>query len=271
MKSYFVPVIMFVFAVLAFAQHPTSSIIAFRYQPERIKVGTVYHYTKSNLDGSKPSTVSIFISGPDRLEVYKAEENVIDAADVVAKMDWTLFSAVELDSGHFLKNGTREPVARMEISKTDNTLNVHWKDQDDSVAIGHYPVHIFNFEFISFNYTLRHLRDPEKPFEIGVADPVFEGEGLITYKGKAEVQYVGDDTCHQVVCRKYRISGKPFGDKEGFIWVNKKDGHAELIEIPVADNPDWNSFKFELKKIEQMSPDQCLTYKKNNIGRKPFP
>jgi hypothetical protein len=57
------------------------------------------------------------------------------------------------------------------------------------------------------------------------------------------------------------------------LWLgeNNEEGHAELVEIPVADNPDWNSFKFELKKIEQMSPDQCLTYKKNNIGRKPFP
>jgi hypothetical protein len=263
--------VLFLFASIAYAQHPSSSIIAFRYQPERIKVGTVYHYTKSNLDGSKPSTVSIFISAPDRLEVYKAEENVIDAADVVAKMDWTLFSAVELDAGHLLKDGSREPVATMHISRADNSLKVHWKDQDDSVPIAHFPVHIFNFDFISFNYTLRHLRDPEKPFEIGVADPVFDGEGLIKYEGEAHVEFVGDDPCHQVVCRKYRISGKPFGDKQGFIWVNKKEGHAELIEIPVADNPDWNSFKFELKKIELMTPDQWLTYKKNNIGRKPFP
>ncbi|HEY7161277.1 MAG TPA: hypothetical protein VH815_08455 [Acidobacteriota bacterium] len=271
MKVYFTILFLFVSIMFVFAQHPTSSIIAFRYQPEKIKVGTVYHYTKSNLDGSKPSTVSIFIAEPDRLEVYKAEENVIDAADVTAKMDWTLFSAIELDAGHFLKDGTREPVATMQISRTDNSLKVHWKDRDDSVPIGHYPVHIFNFDFISFNYTLRHLRDPEKPFEIGVADPVFDGEGLIVYKGEAEVEYVGDDPCHQLVCRKYRIHGKPFDDKEGFIWVNKKEGHAELIEIPVADNPDWNSFKFELKKIEQMTPAQWLTYKKNNIGRKPFP
>jgi hypothetical protein len=271
MKFYFAILLVLISVSVAYAQHPTSSIIAFRYQPERIKVGTVYHYTKSNLDGSKPSTVSIFISAPDRLEVYKAEENVINAADVIAKMDWTLFSAVELDSGHFLKDGSREPVATMQISRTDNTLKVHWKDQNDSVPIGHYPVHIFNFDFISFNYTLRHLRDPEKPFEIGVADPVFDGEGLIKYEGEAHVEFVGDDPCHQVICRKYRISGKPFDDKEGFIWVNKKDGQVELIEIPVADNPDWNSFKFELKKIEQMTPEQWLTYKKNNIGRKPFP
>jgi hypothetical protein len=271
MKYYFAVVFMILLGALAFGESPTSSIIMFRYQPERIKVGTVYHYTKSNLDGTKPSTVSIFISAPDRLEVYKAEENVIDAADVVAKMDWTLFSAVELDAGHFLKDYSREPVAKMEISKADNTIRVHLKDQDDSVSIGHYPVHIYNFDFISFNYTLRHLRDPEKPFEIGVADPVFEGEGLITYKGKANLEYIGDDPCHQTVCRKYRISGKPFGDKEGFLWVNKKEGHAELIEIPIADNPDWNSFRFELKKIEMMTPAQWLTYKKNNIGRKPFP
>src|SRR5262245_52549672 len=116
MKFYFTLALLFVSVGIAYAQHPTSSIIAFRYQPEKIKVGTVYHYTKSNLDGSKPSTVSIFISAPDRLEVYKAEENVIDAADVVAKMHWTLFSAVELDAGHFLKDGSREPDATMPIS-----------------------------------------------------------------------------------------------------------------------------------------------------------
>ena len=132
-------------------------------------------------------------------------------------------------------------------------------------------MHIYNFDFISFNYILRHLRDPTKTFEIGIADPVFQGEGLIKYKGKVKIELVGEAPCHQTTCRKYRITGEPFGDKEGFMWVNKKEGYAENIEVPVPDNPDWSSFKFELKKIEQMTPAQWETYKKNNIGRKPYP
>jgi hypothetical protein len=249
----------------------SSSLSKFQYVPERIKMGTVYHYTKSNLDGSKPATVSIYISSLDTIEVYKAEFEVIDAAHIIAKMDWDLFSATDLDSGHLLKDGSREPVAKMKVSKADNTLQVQFRDQEESVAIDHYPVHIYNFDFISFNYTLRHLKNPTETFEIGIADPVFEGEGLIKYKGKAKIEYVGDAPCHQTTCRKYKITGKPFGDTEGFMWANKKEGYAENIEIPVPDNPDWNSFKFELKKIEQMTPAQWEVYKKNNIGRKPFP
>lgn len=268
MKLLFSVVIFFFLLAITFAQ--TSSVAMFQFHPERIHPGTVYHYTKSNLDGSKPATVSIFIVSKDTIEVYKAEPEVIDAAHIVAKMDWSLFSASELDSGHHLKDGTREPVARLAISKSDNTLKVHWKDQDDTITIEHYPVHIYNFDFISFNYTLRHLKDPTKTFEIGIADPVFQGEGLIQYKGSARIEFMGEAPCHQTTCREYKISGKAFGDKDGYMWVNKKEGYAENIEIPVPDNPDWNSFKFELKKIEKMSPAQWKVYKDNNIGRQPF-
>ncbi len=269
--NFFLSLVVFLFLVSSLTAQTSSSVSMFQHHPERIKVGTVYHYTKSNLDGSKPATVSIYVSSSDIIEVYKAEVEVSDAAHIIAKMDWSTFSASELDSGHLLKDGTREPVAKLALSKADNTLRVHLRDQDESVAIDHYPVHIYNFDFISFNYTLRHLKDPTKTFEIGIADPVFQGEGLIRYKGKAKIEFIGEAPCHQTTCRKYRITGKPFGDQEGFIWVNKKEGYAENIEIPVPDNPDWNSFKFELKKVEQMTPAEWENYKKNNIGRKPFP
>ena len=269
--KFYVSLIAFLFIHSSAFAEVSSSVSMFQYHPERIKVGTVYHYTKSNLDGTKPATVSIYIKAADILEVYKAEEEVIDAAHIIAKMDWTSFSASELDSGHLLKDGTRKPVATLALSKADNTLQVRIKDQNGSTAINHYPVHIYNFDFISFNYTLRHLKDPTKTFEIGIADPIFQGEGLIKYKGKVKIEFAGEAPCHQTTCRKYRITGEPFGDKEGFMWVNKKEGYAENIEVPVPDNPDWNSFKFELKKVEQMTPAQWETYKKNNIGRKPYP
>ena len=37
----------------------TSSIQQFTYRPELIEAGTVYHYIKSNIDGSHPARIII--------------------------------------------------------------------------------------------------------------------------------------------------------------------------------------------------------------------
>ncbi len=70
-----------------------SSLDRFRYQPSKIRVGEVAHYVKSNLDGTKPTRVSIFVVAPDRLEVAKVERETTDAAWVRAHFDWTLFTS----------------------------------------------------------------------------------------------------------------------------------------------------------------------------------
>lgn len=247
----------------------TSSTDRFKYRPDRVEVGTVYHYTKSNLDGSKPITVSIFVTAKDRLEVMKAEEGLTDSAHVIAEMDWNTFSATRLDAGVILKDGSREARAVLQLSTGENSVFVKVAGMEKTVAVGHYPFHIYNFDFVSLNFILRHLVDPKAGFEIGVGDPTFD-ENIFAYKGKASFQYVGDERLHGVECRKYRITGEAFGGKEGAIWVNKKKGYAEKIEIPVRDNPDWKDFKFELKAIQKMSPDEWKKYMFANIGKRPY-
>jgi hypothetical protein len=247
----------------------TSSTDRFKYRPDRIEVGTVYHYTKSNLDGSKPITVSIFVAAKDRLEVMKSEEGLTDSAHVIAEMDWSTFSATNLDAGVILKDGSREPRARLRLSAKDNSVFVKVGGAEKTVAVGHYPFHIYNFDFVSLNFILRHLLDPKAGFEIGVGDPTFD-ENIFAYKGKASFQYAGDERLHGIECRKYRVTGEAFGGKEGAVWVNKKGGYAESIEIPVRDNPDWKDFKMELKAIQKMSPDQWKKYMFANIGKRPY-
>ena len=247
----------------------TSSADRFKYHPERIEVGTVYHYTKSNLDGSKPITVSVFVTAKDRLEVMKAEEDLIDSAHVIAEMDWNTFSASKLDAGVILKDGSRQARAFLQLSTKENSVLIKLGGTEKSVAVGHYPFHIYNFDFVSLNFIFRHLIDPKAGFEIGIGDPTFDAD-IFAYKGKALFQYVEDARIHGVECRKYRVTGEAFGGKEGTIWINKKGGYAENIEIPVRDNPDWKDFKFELKAIQKMNPDQWKKYMFDNIGKRPY-
>ena len=39
----------------------------------------------------------------------------------------------------------------------------------------------------------------------------------------------------------------------GFFWVNIDKGHFENFEHPHRDNPAWDSFKFDLRFIEEMN------------------
>src|SRR5262245_22884318 len=234
---------------------PTSSLDRFRFQPKRIRVGEVAHYIKSNLDGSKPTRVSIFVAAPDRLEVAKVEKNVVDAAWVRAHFDWKLFTADQLDAAVINLDGSVEERASFDVDRRTGAVNVKVGDKTGGAAWRHLPFHVYNFDFTSLNFAFRHLADPKAAFSIGVMDPTFAKEGeLFEYRGEAKIEYVKDDMLHGRTCRLYRISGPGIGGTEGSIWWDPKSGWLEKIEIPFPNNPDWKSFRLELEGIDMMTP-----------------
>ncbi len=247
------------------ADGPTSSTHHCEYQPEKIKIGTVYHYVKSNIDGTNPADVSIYVASKQRVEVLKIEQGSTLPAYVTADFDWGSFSAVHLDSWHIVEDGSLRRQLESRLSLEHNTYTAYLGDGEFSADIGHYPLHNYNFDFTSFNFIFRHLTDPEREFAIGVVEPNWDvilspdfnptgkSTDVLRYKGKASIEYIGADTYHDVDCRKYRISGEGLENQVGFFWVNMEDGHFECFEHPHPDNPAWDSFKFELRSIELMS------------------
>lgn len=237
------------------APSPSSSLDHFRFQPERIRMGEVAHYIKSNLDGTKPTRVSIYVAAPDKLEVAKVEKGVIDAAWVRAHFDWKLFTADRLDAAVINRDGSVEERASFDVDRNTGAINVKVGDRSGGAAWRHVPFHVYNFDFTSLNFAFRHLADPKATFSIGVMDPTFAPEGeIFTYRGEAKIEYLRDEKLHGKKCRVYRISGPGIGNTEGTIWADPKSGWLEKVEIPFPDNPDWNSFKLELESVETMTP-----------------
>ncbi|MCJ7625469.1 MAG: hypothetical protein MUO76_18375, partial [Anaerolineaceae bacterium] len=157
-------------------------------------------------------------------------------------------------------------------SMKDHTFTTWRGDAAYSARVRHYPVHNYNFDFISFNFVFRHLIDPYRDFEIGVVEPnwdlfispgfeeIGDPSGVFLYTGKTHIEYLGDDIYRKVECHKYRISGAGLNDKVGFIWVNKEKGHFENFEHPHANNPAWDSLKMELQSTEWMSVGEWHQY-----------
>jgi hypothetical protein len=232
-----------------------SDLDRFRYQPSKIKVGEVAHYVKSNLDGTKPTRVSIFVVAPDRLEVAKVEREVIDAAWVRAHFDWTLFTSDRMEAAVINLDGSVEERALFAVDRAKGEVDVSVGDRKGSAAWQQLPFHVYNFDFTSLNFAWRHLVDPKKPFTIGIIDPTFQKEGdLIFYRGDARIEYERDETFKGKKCRRYRISGPGIENAVGVIWQDTGSGWLERIQIPFRDNPDWNSFKLDLLEIEKMTP-----------------
>ena len=247
----------------------TDSIHQFSYHPELIKTGTVYYYIKSNRDGSYPARIFIYIADDEHLEVLKLEEHGMDAALVKAHIDWNTFSADQLNSWILTPDGNHREQASLSSSYEEETFTISWQGRADVVKIGHYPVHIFNFDFISLNHTLPHWDHPEGEVRIGVLQPNFDPnpETLMKYEGMVAIKYIEQEKHNGQPCLKYSLGGEGLRGHTGVMWLNEETRTIEDIEIPIPDNPDWNDFKFKLTLTEYMTPQQWIEFMDSEIKK----
>jgi len=237
----------------AFAQPPV-----YKLRPERIAVGTVYHYVKTNVDGTQPENISLYIVSRDRIESFKFHEKGTRAGLVTADLDLTNFVARKLESRQVFAKDDRKLFATLELSADGKSVIVSIptaKPEPEITKIDHLPFHLYNFDLASLNLSFPHLADPKKPFTVGILDPTFKPDPLVAYKGEMTVTYEKEEQRNGVKTRRYSAEGTGIGGK-GTIWVNKKLGHIEDMEFDVANNPDWKTFKLKLNKTEKMTADQ---------------
>lgn len=248
---------------------PSFSTSQFKYQPEKIQAGTIYHYTKSNIDGSNPARIYIRVRDVMNLDVWKFEAHNSDAAYVTAHMDWESFSADRLQSWVVTSDRARKEQAKLISSHDNNSFSISWHGQSETIQIGHYPVHMYNFDFISLNFILCHWTEPQGETEIGIIQPNFDPEvpGVIKYVGKVALKYLGDDYRNNCSCRKYSVGGEGLQDQHGMVWLDRDLMHIVDMEIPTPDNPSWNSFKFNLNSVQQMDEQGWIQFLDGEIQK----
>ncbi|HYR30243.1 MAG TPA: hypothetical protein VEU30_17395 [Thermoanaerobaculia bacterium] len=228
-----------------------------------VPAGMAIHYVKSNLDGSKPSLVTIYFAGPDTIEVSKSEKDLIDSADITAHIDWSRLTADDIDAGVLLATGEREKRAALTIR--GNELQVKLGDAEETLSVDTFPLHVYNFDLMSLNAVLPRLE--AHTFRFAVAEPTFGAKpGVMELRGFAEAEYVGTETLRGVLTRKYRVGGKGMAGAVGWLWINDEDGYMETWESPLANNPGWNSLRLERRGVSSMTAAEWQAYKVRNVG-----
>ena len=248
----------------------TSTMSQFSYQPERIQVGTLYHYEKANLDDSNPAQIYIYVASKDELEVVKVETGSHALAYVTAQMDWSIFSAMRIDSWNIFPDGTLRTQAKSVLLEDEPTYVVQVGEAQFPTTITHFPFHNYNFDFTSLNFAFRHLVNPDADVRIAVVEPDWgkvmtlmqqedgvsgEHNDILVNRGLLELIFQGDEMCNGQLCRKYRLDGPGLLNNEGYLWVHKTDGHFVKFAHPHPDNPQWSSFQLTLQSTSKLSAE----------------
>jgi hypothetical protein len=241
---------------------------AFAFQASRVPIGIVYHYVKSNIDGSTPERVSLYMSDESTLEAYRWREPSPQSTSYVkATMDWGRESAIRLESHKKARWQADQLNAVAEYSPMTRSMSIEFSDSTrHTVVIGHVPFHFYQFDLASLNVAFRNLVDPTKPFQVGIVNPTFAATGAaLEYRGLATITYEKDETQSEVPCRRYRIDGPGVKNQGGTIWVEHNEGHIIDLEIKNPNHPDWMSFKLKLVGKETMDPAQWMAFMRSRF------
>jgi hypothetical protein len=132
---------------------PTAAQVSkFRYAPDKVDVGTLLLYQKSNIDGSNAGRIALFIAAVDRLESFKWHEGGGSATLVTADMNWEAFSVRRFESWRLHADGTKQLQGTLEqVDGEPRFLITFGPDNQQTVRLWHWPWHSYDFDFASLN------------------------------------------------------------------------------------------------------------------------
>lgn len=243
----------------------------FRYQPEKVAVGTAYFYEKSNIDGTNRGEIVQYIASKDSLEAFKFHGGP-EAALVTATMDWDRFSVRELQSYSVRADGQRTLVVTLKQEENADRLAVDGtlrsQELHQVVTMDYYPWHSYDFDFASLNMTLPHILDPVAPLALGIADfpNKRDVDQSFRFKGLVSLDIISEEERHGALCRKYRIDGPGLEHRGGEIWVDKSLQHIVDYEIDLPDEPGYASGKLRLKRIDLMNEESWREFIKAQMA-----
>jgi hypothetical protein len=229
---------------------------------DRDRIGRIYHYVRSNLDGTEKEDVYVFRKAVDRIEVHKAREKCLNAALVTAKLDMEKKQAREIVGGRLRPNAKHEEFAFLVYDPATRELRARielpgQEPKTQSVRVEHEPWHLYDFDFASLTVMTPHLEAPRAGFSFGLplalADPA--REEFLLYLGEAEAEFRGEEERGGRAALRFALGGSAFGSFGGSLWLDAAEGHILDVETSFPNHLEYQDFKLVLEGVDDGGAD----------------
>jgi hypothetical protein len=219
------------------------------------QVGTIYHYERSNQDGSLPEQISVFYASKDAVEVYKAREKCTDAAFVHAKLDPESGVASSITGARLLPDAEHFDFAFLTYDEAAKALSISVELPNmpvikKSTPVEHTPWHLYDFDFASLTIAHQLAENPKADFSFGLplllADPSLEEP--LTYLGTVKATY---DEEYTAISHRFSLSFVGENSEIGQLIFDPMHGHLELAELNIPNHLGYKDFKLDLLSTQK--------------------
>jgi len=213
-------------------------------------VGRLYHYVRSNQDGSVAEQIYQYRASATRVEVGKMVSRCTNAAFVTAELDPNTNIPRELVGGRIGRDLNQEAFAWLTYDPASRELHARIPEAglDTRVAVEGEPWVLYDFDLSDLNAMHAGRAPAHEDFhfavalvwpEEGAASP-FRNLGWANARFAAAEQHLNRDAL------RFDVSG----GLNGQLWLDAREGHVLEASFAEPNHMEYENFRLMLQSVE---------------------
>lgn len=219
--------------------------------------GRIYHYLRSNRDGTLPEHVYVYRASAERLEVYKMVERCADAALVTAWVDPRTGQAALMTGGRLMPEARHEDFATLTFDPNAQRITAEIATDggmiSEQLQVPDTPWHLYDFDLAGLSVQTIGLADRRADFSFGLPlawNEPDETRPLLSYMGRADARYVGEEAYRGTPALRFDVGGPALGERGGPLWIDAERGHVLGAEWGVPNHAPMTDFALRLVDVD---------------------
>jgi hypothetical protein len=215
----------------------------------------LYHYLRTNRDGSEPEHIVQFFPNPRHVAVYKWVSKCHGAAYVTAELDPAGGEATALYAGKVAQDGTQARFGRIALDPAARALDL-WIDSPDGrktervEGLGR-PWALFDYDLADLNAAFQ-ARPPRGDFAFWWAlvwpDPA-TGK-MVRKLGWVDARHAGIVAREGRAVRQFDLTLRADPKVTGHFWLDPDRGHIVAADFDRPNHDNYTDFALELERVE---------------------
>ena len=215
----------------------------------------IYHYVRTNKDGSEPEHVVHYRPSKTGIAVYKWVEKCTTAAYVTADMSDDLQQGRVFIAGKVAKDGSQARFGTLTLDPRLLTLAADVTPPGGPrIQVKHslrgMPYLLYDFDFADLNSFLQEHR-PNRDFSFALPviwpsdENIFRDLGMLRAHYAGTEQHMGRDTL------RFDLAVEGPTPSTGTLWVDAADGFIVEADLGLPNHMEYKDFRLKLDQVEQ--------------------
>jgi hypothetical protein len=242
-----------------------AQLSAFLYRSVRVPVARAFFYRRSDLDGTNPTSVTLYVAGPDRIEVLRWR-SADTAMLAVGVLDWQRYSLKRLETRRLLRG---RPDSLLATFTNDGSGLISTADSGRRYPIAQWPWYNLDLDLADLNLTLPHLVKPAGSwmFEL-LSGAASTPSSRVADLGAVTATFERRERHLNQPAVRYQLAGPGLSRRGGVLWADSAAGHILDYAVELPEGGETQGVRLQLERVAPMTRAEWETYRRSWADRR---